>query len=354
MGPEELRRAVPAFDAIRLRIETDAQLRTFRITSAARVPMVSSVVVGTDGNGTFIVDAVTHEARRLPAGLVGDRPTTVAVHRGMICAGASRRGGFTTARTAITCFDESLESRAVYEDRRGQGLPGSDIRRLLITDRAIWAATDAGVVRALRGRTDVEVITTRDGLPSSETFALAAGEHGIWAGTSHGIAWIADSSRSRAARAGASAPVLSLAAAGDTLIVGTMSGLATLLPLDESPRADAGPGPLREPVLAIAVRGHEAVAVTARRVLLRGGAGWQIIEQARNLGELSSVYADSTGYWIGGSLGFAFFDPVSRLWLPVMQGDILVPVRDIAASRGYVWVVTDAGLVRFEKRLLLP
>jgi ligand-binding sensor domain-containing protein len=317
--------------------------------------MLSSVVVGTDGNGAFLVDGVTHEVRRLPAGLAGDRPTAIAVHRGMICAGASRRGGFAAARTAITCFDESLQSRAVYEDRRGQGLPGSDIRRVLITDRVIWAATDAGLARAVRGRNEVEVVTTREGLPANEVFALARSASGVWAGTSHGVVHVVDSGRSVAAsRAGASPPVLSLATTGDTLLVGTMAGLATLVPLEEAPRADPGPGPAREPVLGLATLAGHAVAVTARRVLLRGGGAWQAVEPARNLGELAAVAADSTGFWIAGSLGFAWFDPDENRWLPMLQDDVLVPVRDIAASRGYVWVVTDAGVVRFEKRLLLP
>lgn len=354
IGPEELRRAVPAFDAIRSRIETDELMRTFRITSAARVAIENSVVLGTDGNGAFLVDGVTHQARRLPMGLSGDRPTALGAHRGMICAGAARRGGFSTARTAVTCFDESLRDFTIIEDRRAQRLPGADIRRVLVTDRAVWIATDAGVVRAERGGSRIDVITTGDGLPSSEVYALALAPWGVWAGTARGLARIADTARApRVTALASSPPVLSLAPAGDTLLVGTMSGLALVLPLADAPQGDPGPGPAREPVLGIATRGEQSLAITARRAMLRTGGAWQVIEPGRNLGELSAVAADSGGFWVAGSLGFAFFDVAAGHWFALLQDDVPVPVRDIVPSRGYVFVATDAGVVRFERRLIV-
>ena len=353
----DVQRRLPAFDAVRLRVEQDEALRPYRVTSAALVPVTGEVVLGTNGNGTFSLDPVGYAVMQLPLGLLGGAAGAVAVWRGQVCAATDAR--IAAARRAIACFAEDAGDMTIIEGSRGvPALPGTEARALLVTERAVWAATNAGLVRVdRRGGRPVRV-DTRDGLPADDVYALAAAAPvGVWAGTASGVALIADTARAPVVTQSVPGEaVLSLLAASDTLFVGSAAGLFALPPLGERMVPLTGPGPLREPIVALASKGDSVLAATASRFLVRAGGTWEVVEPpGARIGRITGVAADPAGFWVSGTQGVAFFDPSRRLWNAlVAPGDVAMPVAGIAASRTYVWAATPIGVLRYERRVLLP
>ncbi len=344
----------PALDAVRFRIQRDEHLRDYRLTAAAVAPLTNEIYVATDGNGVFEVDPLTYATTPLPKGALGVAIGAVAVSHGEICAASDARAS--GVRRGITCFDESLRDMRYIETAGLAGLPGNLTRRLLITQRAVWAATDQGLVRADRREGRVQQIAERDGLPGFDVYALAPAPTGVWVGTARGLALVADTGRSVAVvRSITSGPVLALMSAWDTLWAGPPAGLALLPPSGDALLLVDGPGPLREPIVALARHADTLVAATATRFIVHAGE-WRVVDvPGRPIGRIAAMASDTAGLWVAGSEGFAFFDPSRPLWNALLApGDVPHPVRDIVATRDHVWVATDAGLVRYARRVLVP
>jgi ligand-binding sensor domain-containing protein len=355
LSARELMARIPAFDAVRMRVERDEQLRTYRLTSATVAPLTNELYVGTDGNGTFRVDPVTYTTDRFPAGLLGSATGAVAAWRGTICAAGEAR--VSSPHHGIACFDESLGNFNYFERMGLATLPVGTVRRLLVTERAVWAATDQGLLRApRRGGRPIQLLV-RDGLPSDQVLSLAPSATGVYVGTAGGIASVADTGRTPVVEASARGPaVLALAIPGnDTVWAGTTAGVVGfLLPLGGPVAVPIGPSPLREPIVAIAVVGDTIVASTAQRFVIRSSSGWQVMETpGRPIGRIAAIVPGETGFWVAGDQGVAYFDPQRPVWNALATtDDVPLPVRDVAESHGYVWVATDAGVVRYAKRLL--
>jgi ligand-binding sensor domain-containing protein len=353
---EELRRRAPALDVARMRLERDDQLRSFVMTSAALAPVSTDLFIGTSGNGVFRVDPLTYSADRYPAGLVGASVGALAMGQGQVCAGSEANAG--SRRHGITCFREDLANPSYFEGRGLAELPGTWIRRLLVTRRALWAATDAGLLRVDRSSGALQQLLMRDGLPSDDVRALAPAPDGIWVGTTRGIAAVVeqDNRRATVATAIAGNATLALAARGDTLWLGTVAGLAVLLPGERAPLAVMGHPELRDPIVALALLRDTVVAATEARLLLGADSGWRVVDPAGpSIGRLVALAADTGGLWVAGSNGLAFFKPTDGFWTALTaQGDIPQPVRDVAVTRNHVWVATQQGVVRYLKRVLVP
>jgi len=349
---------MPAFDVVRMRIQRDEQLlRDYRLTSAAAAPLTNEIYLGTDGNGAFQVEPLSYATDRLPAGLVGSATSAVAASRGQICAASDARSP--SVRRGLTCFDDGAGSFYYVESAGLAQLNGAVVRALLVTERAVWVATDAGLVRAPRRGGRAAQLLMRNGLPSDRTLALAPAAEGVWVGTAAGLALVADTGRSLVVTAHADGPpVLALAPPSeDTLWAGTAAGvIGFLLPLGGPVLQPDGPVPTHETIVAIAVRGDTIVAATPTRFVVRAGGAWSLVEPpGASIGEIIRIVADErAGFWVAGSSGFAWFEPSHPLWIALVSpGDVPLPVRDIAATRDYVYVATDAGVVRYERRVLL-
>src|SRR5205085_1552388 len=150
-------------------------------------------------------------------------------------------------------------------------LPGTTVRRLLVTERAVWAATDDGLLRTpRRGGRPVQV-QVRDGLPSNQVFALAAAPSGVYVGTLGGLAVVSDTGRNVIVSARVRGPaVLALASRDDdTVWAGTDAGVVGfLLPLGDSAVVVQGTPSLRDRVVAIALKGDTVLAATASRFIV--------------------------------------------------------------------------------------
>jgi hypothetical protein len=347
---------VPALDAVRFRMERDENNRDWRMTSAAVAPVGGEIYVGTAGNGVFAVDPVSYATERFPAGLAGAATSAVAFLRDRVCAAADQR--LASPRRGITCFDESFGDARTVEMMGLGGLPGNRTRRLLLTQRAVWAATDQGLLRADRRGGRPVLLVMREGLPSDDVYALVPARTGVWVGTAGGLALVADTGAAPVVtRRLPSGPVVALASAWDTLWAGTPSGLALLPPRGDALLLVDGPGPVRESIVALAFRGDTLVAATLARFVLHTAAGWEVTDPpGRPIGRFAALAADTAGgVWVAGEQGLAFFDPSRHFWSAlVLPGDVPFPVRDVLATRDWVWAATDLGLIRYDRRILRP
>ena len=73
------------------------------------------------------------------------------------------------------------------------------------------------------------------------------------------------------------------------------------------------------------------------------------------IGEFTAAAPDRAGFWLGGTEGLAFYQPLRDTWRALTSpGDLPLPVTDVAADDDHVWVATPGGVVRFLRRMLVP
>jgi hypothetical protein len=353
----DLRRVLPAFDAVVHRITRDEALRSYDITAAAQSALDNQVYVGTNGNGAFRLDAIGTVAERLPAGLLAPGASSLAASGSLICAGTDLRyvagpGVHVPARRGITCFRDDFSEMVSHEAAPGAVVFGAEVRDLLPAGNTMWAATDAGLVRLGRGRP--MRVTTGDGLPSDDVRALAAGAGGVWAGTSHGLAFIADAPDRPHGAPMPGPAVGALLLLRDTLWIGTAAGLALRPPAGRGFEHAAGQPALAAPITAVVAQ-HDTIAVVAGgRVLWRTDGTWRYAgNNVPNIGNVTALAASSSGLWAAGSGGIARLDAATLSWTSWNSpADIPPPVRDIMVTDRYVWLATPLGVVRLDRRAL--
>ena len=351
---QDLMARAPGFDLVRLGIQRDQMLRTWRITGAAVPPTSSEAFVATDGNGLFRVDLTTYAVQRLPSGVLAAPTGAVTVSGDEVCAGVDAR--FRSVRRGVTCFDPDLSRFSYFEGSAVSGLPGSIVRRLLVTRGAVWAATDQGVLRVDRASGAVRQFDSFRGLPSDDVRALAPAPDGVWVGTARGLALLPDTSASvKAASTVLDAGVLALAAHGDTLWLGTTIGPYVLPPGAGAPLS-AAPGlpRLAVPVVALAFKGDTLLLATESALAWWAAGTWHdVAPPAPAIGAYTALAADATGFWVAGTGGLAYAEPARSVWRALtLPGDVPQPVADVATSRDYVWVATPDGVVRLEREVL--
>ena len=109
-------------------------------------------------------------------------------------------------------------------------------------------------------------------------------------------------------------------------------------------------------IVALARVGDTVVAVTPRQIVWTAPGGkWTVERVLPELGELRAVAADRGGVWVGGERGFGFFRFNGRSFVTFHSPeDLPGPVRKLVASGSYLWIGTQAGLVRYNRRALIP
>jgi hypothetical protein len=348
----------PAADAFRALNLTDTRFRTYRYTSAATVPITGELYFGTDGLGVIKFDPFTTRFDRLTFGLIAQGAGALAVVPGGVWVGTDARA----ERPGFTLVSEDLRDYRVEEGPTTATFGFRGVRALLWRARQLWAATDFGLWLVEPGSR----ASRRDaGLPDDNLFALAQGSRGVWVATALGLGFVPDSGPGRQV-SGIHEPVLALSAASDSLWIGAASGLwftwqgaaDAYAPANVS--ADGAPAPppveLRDAIVAVTRSADTVVAASVDRIIWRApGRPW-IVERviSPSIGTLFALQGDSSGVWIGGSRGLAFFRYRTRdFQLFNAAGDIPGAVHALAVSGPYLWVATEGGLVRFLKRSLL-
>ncbi|HEY3279753.1 MAG TPA: hypothetical protein VGJ83_04505 [Gemmatimonadales bacterium] len=331
----------PAADALRGLILTDPRLRTYQFTSAAATPDRAELFFGTSGMGVVRVDPQTAEWEALSFGLVAPGVGAIASTGDGVWAAAKARPG---ERRGLTFVAADLSAaRPAEGGGAALGFTFLEARRLLIATGALWLATDQGVLRI-----DPGTMRSRPfDLP--QVTSLAPAPDGVWVGTARGL-WVITRDGS-VVRVSTDFPVLSLVAARDTLWVGTNAGIVMMPP----GKADAvGVAALAQPIFALARARDTIAAATDRSLVWRDAAAgvWKELPLSPALGRPTALAADPDGgMWVGGTQGLARAvlgrAQVRLLTVPL---DLPAAVRDVAVDDAWLWVATDSGLVRFDRR----
>lgn len=340
--------SAPLADAMRAAILTDQRLRTHQFTAAAATPDRPEIFFGTDGLGLVRVEKQTGEWEVLSFGLLA--PTVGAVTRvpSGVWSATSALPGRAQRRGLSWVASDLSASRTSEGGRAALGFSFLYARRLLADGDHLWIASEQGVLRV-----DSTGFGARQwDLP--DAICLARSPRGIWAGTARGLSLITADERVQDI-APSSITITSLLAAGDTLWVGTSSGLARVVPgsTEMTTPAELSDRPrLRVTIYALARLQDTIIMATEREILWRDPTtqAWTPVPLPPALGIPTALATTPQGgLWIGGTRGLAQADIRSGLMqVHSVPFEIPAPVRDLVADRDYLWAATDSGLVRIQ------
>jgi ligand-binding sensor domain-containing protein len=318
-------------------------------TAAAPNPSGSGWYLGTSNRGLLFFDRVMVEPQPMLLGLPGDLVGALAAASDGVWVINNR-----SLRTpsAITFLSGDLATSSPIRGPAAFGLPFEMARQVVPGDRALWLATEKGLVRASLDDGRITRWVEGDGLPDGRVTAVAQFRGSVVAGTMRGLVEVGNDDRlSRRARSFDGA-IYALKANGDTLWVGTAYGLYASLAGDDSLRMPEGFRRIGAipPVLGVGYVADTLVAMTPDHLVWRNPATgeWNRGPDLGGiLGQLTAFVATSDGAWLGGTRGAGLARPTTSVLRPLMVGNELpAEVTSIVVNGTYLWVGTMAGLVR--------
>ena len=114
---------------------------------------------------------------------------------------------------------------------------------------------------------------------------------------------------------------------------------------------------MHAPVVALASLGDTLVGLTRDQMLWRDprSGAWTLGPNLSGvLGGLRSFVSDGAGFWVAGDRGVAFARLATPPIRPLRAGDLPGAANDVAVDDKFLWVATDAGLVRFRLDAVRP
>ena len=354
LGLDQALNTATTGDAFRAFILTDARLRSYTFTAAARSSDQREIFFGTNGAGLVRIDPATAAWEPLPYGLGARGAGAVAVG-----ATGAWAASFTLPldprqpQSDVTWVSSDLTRATLYSGRT-YGSDCRQSRRIVLDGTRVWVACDAGVLR-------IDSRDRRARLFSVESvLSIAASRRGLWVGTAHGLRLI-DSTEHVTSLGNVALPIYSLALLHDTLWAGTAQGLA-FLPKDGSDlfarTAIAVPEPpaaLGAPVLLVARIGQGLAVMTTDQLVWRDSAGsrWTVLRPPPELGDVTDIAGEGEHAWLAGTGGVAFWDLAHASFQTLsVPRDLPAPVHGVAFDSQYVWMATDSGLVRLARRAI--
>jgi ligand-binding sensor domain-containing protein len=181
----------------------------------------------------------------------------------------------------------------------------------------------------------------------------------IVVGTAHGVARLGESLRVERVAPGYSDAVYSVFPSGDSVWAGTPIGLLLALPNRPNMVRPAGLGSpsLQAGVVDLAPLADTLVALTRDQLLWRDPRTkqWTLGPNLSDLlGRLRRFVADGAGFWVAGDRGVGFARLGTPALRPLREGDLPGAANDLAVDDEFLWVGTDAGLVRFRLNAIRP
>jgi len=353
-SPEEVARSNPSL-MTGAGVMVDGRMRPVTYTAAARSFDRLGWYLGTDGAGLLYLREGSAFPERLSFGLPGERLGALFAAPGGVWV-ASDAERETPAALTFVASDLS-EFRSVFGPP-ATGLPFGRVRKLIGVGLSLWAATDFGVARIDPQTSRVDLIDERRGLPDSRAYSIVSRRGWIAAGTAHGAARISDSMDVIRVAPGFVGPAYAVAISADTTWIGTDQGLFFTVSRDGEllqPKALAGSGQFRGPVIGLEWVGESLVALTRERIFWRSGGRWIAGPvQSAALGPLRAFAPQGSGAWLAGERGVGFARLDSPVGSILQVGDLPAPPVDLALDADHLWVATDAGLVRFRLDAVAP
>jgi ligand-binding sensor domain-containing protein len=365
---ETLRDEMPALQSFAGLLTRDDALRSWPLTSGARISGRSEVWLGTAGGGAYLADPLFNRARSVPYGLFERGASSLALASDGVWVGSL--GMDIRGTGGVVAASADLQEWAWLRGPADGSMAGLRVHDMIVRDGMVWVATDRGVavrtISAAAGARPPEWEWALD-RETGRAFALAFAPSGMWVGTDRGVALMQPSDAGARTMPGGggglaglgTAPVRALLATGDTLWIGTEIGLRRARTVngvhglfDFTNRLPAW---LERPIVALArsdsilvVATTERVAVIdPRRDVLSGLPGDPDIGR---LGRLLSVAADGRTVWVGGDRGAVVIDRATGLVRNISQPGVLADaVLDIALQPEFAWLATPGGLVRIRR-----
>jgi hypothetical protein len=346
---DEVLRSSPTLQANAAQILLDPHLRSMRYTAAARSFDNQGWFLGTSGVGTlYLMDGAAIPERLsfgLPSPVVG---ALLSAPDGIWAATQRTQ----QADAALTLVDPELKSFRSLHGLPATGVPFTQVRELTGQGTGVWAATDFGVARIETRDGRIDLVDVGRGLPDARVYAVVSRQGRVTVGTARGIARVSDSLSVERLAPAFSEVAYAVFPIGDSVWVGTSRGLLMALPgerdlLRPSTLASAS---LRAPVVALASLGDTLVGLTRDQMLWRDprSSAWTLGPNlSAVLGGLRNFVPNGTGFWVVGERGVAFARLNTPPMRPLRAGDLPGAAYDVAVDDKFLWVATDAGLVRF-------
>lgn len=340
--------------------QSDRPLRPFPVLSGAlSMDQPNDVWLGTSGDGLYKVDATLQQATPIRFGLIERGVGALALAAdGVWAAGL----GASQLRGGLSFASNDLQRWRWIDGTIAVPMIGMRATSMSLRASTAWIGTDRGIVRArLTGREDMTVWTSLDGLLDDRVFAVSAREAGAWVGTARGLVFVSDSSDERNSRTrgiGArlleNTPVYALQSIGDTLWIGTATGLVALPPSGTLSRPLGADPALRRRITALAFSDTVLLAAGDNGVLAlnpRGGVEPSRILSldAAQVGQVTRLAIDDRTIVLAGTDGVVVLRRAGGARVLRVPSDVPGPVLDMVLSRDFVWLATPEGLVRLRR-----
>ncbi len=358
VSAEQVIRSVPAIQASSAALRVEGRLREVRLTAAARADGFLGLgwFLGTDGVGLLYYADGAGLPERFPLGLPAARVEALFPGNGGVWVVTPRTP---RADPALTFVAGDLGLFRSFQGPVASGLPFTGARRMVGRGSELWLATDNGLLRINPRDEDLRIFDEGRGLPDARVLDLAQRRGRIAVGTLHGVAWWDDSTGLRQLAPEFRGTAAAVELSGDTVWVGTDRGLFAALPDAPDllqPTALQEGLSLQAPVVDLAWRGDTLVALTADRLLWRDpGSGRYTAGPllGAGLGRLHTVVNGSGGLYVAGERGVGYATLAAPFRRTIgTPGELPGRVLDLAVDDDYLWVGTEAGLVRFRRDLV--
>jgi hypothetical protein len=353
---DDVLRSNPTLQANAAQILVDPRLNVARFTCAARSFDNLGWYLGTSGVGLLYLPDGAAIPDRMPFGLRSPVAGAVFGWPDGVWTATDRTS---TAEAALTFVASDLKEFQSLQGLPAAGLPFNQVRKLVGQGSALWAATDRGVVRIATEDGRVDLLDQARGLPDGAVYAVVSRQGRITVGTRRGVARVDDSLRIVRVAPRFVDPAVAVFPTGDSVWVGTRRGLVLALPGQEDvvrPAALASPA-MQASIVALGSLGDTVVALTRDEFLWRdpGTHAWTLGPNlSALLGGLVGFAADGPGFWVAGERGVAFARLGTPPLRPLREGDLPGQSNDLAVDGEFLWVATDAGLVRFRLDAIRP
>ncbi len=338
----------------------DRALQQYAITSGVSSPeRASEVWVGTNGDGLYKIDPTFQESTPLRFGPLESGIGALALAAdGVWSAGL----GESRYRGGLSFSSNDLQRWRWIDGTISVPLAGVRANALAVRAQRAWIATDRGLVRVrLDGDEGVALWTRLDGLPDNRVHAVVARNDGAWAGTAGGLVWVSDStdirerkSRGIGTRLLDGIPVTALQQIGDTLWIGTVTGLMMLSPTGQLISPSGADPTLRRAVRALTWSDSVVLVATDDAVwaMHRGRGEAERLQRidVRQVGFITRMMMDDRTIWLAGDAGLLIVARNSGATrLLRVSVDLPGPALDVVASADWLWVATPFGLLRLRR-----